>query len=230
MSDITTNKPPPFERQPSESAKAFAAFETYARLESKRSLAAVGQALGKSVGLLERWSRKYQWVERARAYDYHLAAVERQAAESRAVAKAEERMRRRDELLEQEWAIHEDCMRAGKEALKRFHENSRRGAPLGDVSRIVETGSKMGRLSTGLATDHTEITGENGGPVQLELAAALNKVYGEVLTVTGDRRAGPPLDDGQMPLLPRGDCTDSLAPPPAALALAEKNPPLPDTP
>lgn len=113
------------------------------------------------------------------------------------------------ELREQEWAIHDDCIRAGREALKRFHDNVRRGATLGDVSRIIEVASKMGRLASGMATDRTEITGEDGGPVQLELSAALNKVYGEILDVTGDRRVHPPLDDRQIPLLPRGDCTDA---------------------
>ena len=208
----------PFERQPDESAKAFTAFTAYADMGPKRSLAAVGQTLGKSVGLIERWSRRHDWVNRTRALEAHLAAVERESAEAKALAKAEERTRRRDELLEQEWAVHDDCIRAGKEALKRFHENARRGAPLADVSRIFEVASKLGRLATGLATDRTEITGEDGGPVQLELSAALNKVYGEVLTVTGDRRAEPLLEDGQIPLLPRGDCTDALALPGLKLA------------
>ena len=198
----------PYERKPNESAKAFAGFTTYADLGPKRSLAAVGQALGKSVGLIERWSRRHDWVNRAQAHDAHLAAVEREAADAKMRAKAEEWMRRQQELREQEWEVHDDCIRAGREALKRFHENVRRGATLGDVSRIFEVASKMGRLASGMATDWTEITGEDGGPVQLELSAALNKVYGEILTVTGDRRDRPPVDDRQILLLPRGDCTD----------------------
>ena len=34
-----------------------------------------------------------------------------------------------------------------------------------------------------MATDKTEITGEDGGPIRLELNAALNKIYGEVVDV-----------------------------------------------
>lgn len=212
--------PAPYERKPDESAKAFAAFTTYAHLGPKRSLAAVGQTLGKSQGLIERWSRRHDWVNRVRAHDGHLAAVEREAADAQTRAKADEWLRRQVELREQEWAIHDDCIRAGREALKRFHDNVRRGATLGDVSRIIEVASKMGRLASGMATDRTEITGEDGGPVQLELSAALNKVYGEILDVTGDRRVHPPLDERQMPLLPRGDCTDA---PPASKSTNKPN-------
>ena len=214
----------PYDRKPNESAKAYAAFTTYVNQGPKRSLAAVGQALGKSEGLIERWSRRHGWGPRVRAHDAHLAAVEREAAEAQARAKADEWLRRQVELREQEWAIHEDCMRAAREALKRFHENVRRGANLGDVSRIIEVASKMGRLASGLATDRTEVTGEDGGPVQLELSAALNKIYGEILDVTDDRRVRPPVDDRQILLLPRGDCTDPPAPTPPAPAAGDGKP------
>ena len=42
----------------------------------ERSLRAVGQRLGKSRALIERWSRTYQWVERVASYD---ADVQRKA-------------------------------------------------------------------------------------------------------------------------------------------------------
>ena len=200
-----------YERKTNESAKAFDAFTTYAKLGPQRSLAAVGEALGKSEGLIERWSRRYDWVARARAHDARQAAVEREAAEGQLRAKEAEGTRRKAELLEQEWAMHDDCMRAAREALKRFHENARRGATLGDIARLIEVGSKLGRLATGMPTDRTEVTGQEGGPVQLELSVALKKVYGEILNTTGDRRCGPALEDRQILLLPRGDCTD---PPP----------------
>jgi hypothetical protein len=139
--------------------------------------------------------------------------VEREAADAGARGKADEWLRRQQELREQEWAIHDDCLRAAREALKRFHANVRRGANLGDVGRIIEVASKMGRLASGMATDRTEVTGEDGGPMQIEITAALNKIYGEILDVTDDRRPRPPVDDGQIVLLPKGDCTDAPGPP-----------------
>jgi hypothetical protein len=219
----------PYDRKPTESAKAYAAFTTYANLGPKRSLAAVGQALGKSEGLIERWSRRHGWGSRVRAHDAHLAAVEREAAEAQLRAKEAEGTRRKGELLEQEWAIHDDCMRAAREALKQFHENARRGATLGDIARLIEVGSKLGRLATGMPTDRTEVTGQEGGPMQLELSIALKKVYGEILNTTGDRRCGPAVEDRQILLLPRGDCTDPQppAPPPPAPPPAPDDKPAP---
>ena len=66
--------------------------------------------------------------------------------------------------------------------------------------------------------DAGEVSWVVPGPIQLELSAALNKVYGEILDVTGDRRIRPPLDERQILLLPRGDCTDApkLSPMPPA--------------
>lgn len=44
---------------------------------------------------------------------------------------------------------------------------------------MVEVASKMGRLASGMATDKTEVTGEEGGPIRVEVEAALDKIYGK---------------------------------------------------
>src|SRR5215204_1693224 len=111
-----------FEQKPTESAKAFAAFSVYLSMGAERSLAAVGRKLGKSVGLIERWSRKFDWSGRVQAHGSHMAFVEREKV---------------------------DANRA-------------------DISRILEVASKLGRLAAGMATDRTEVTGEDGGPIRVE--------------------------------------------------------------
>lgn len=70
------NDTQPWERQEGESVKAFEAFTVYLEMGDERSLRAVGQRLGKSRALMERWSRTYQWVERVASYD---ADVQRKA-------------------------------------------------------------------------------------------------------------------------------------------------------
>ncbi len=70
------NDTKPWERQEGESVKAFEAFTVYLEMGDERSLRAVGQRLGKSRALIERWSRTYQWVERVASYD---ADVQRKA-------------------------------------------------------------------------------------------------------------------------------------------------------
>lgn len=61
--------PEPWERQPSETPEAWQGFEVYRDHKGKRSLAAVGQELGKSTALIERWSARWSWVDRAAAWD-----------------------------------------------------------------------------------------------------------------------------------------------------------------
>nr|DAI11664.1 MAG TPA: hypothetical protein [Caudoviricetes sp.] len=54
----------------------------------ERSLAKVGKRLGKSTALMERWSSKNHWVERARNHDKELARVayEEEAMKVKAMA------------------------------------------------------------------------------------------------------------------------------------------------
>ncbi|MBA4148493.1 MAG: hypothetical protein H0X66_10305 [Verrucomicrobia bacterium] len=172
-----------FEQQPKESAKAFEAFSVYLNLGAERSLSAVGRKLGKSVGLMERWSSRYGWPERVQAHGAHLAIVEREATEALARGKAAEWLTRQQCLREREWALHEKCMAAAERALGVFMEREKVFATLGDIARIVEVASKMGRLASGMATEKTEVTGEDGGPIRVDLAVALNKIYGEVVDV-----------------------------------------------
>ena len=82
--------PLPFEKQPRESAKAFAAFSLYLSQGAERSTREVGKQLGKSEGLIERWAAKFDWRSRVAAHAAHLAIVEREAIEAAARGKAAE--------------------------------------------------------------------------------------------------------------------------------------------
>lgn len=68
----------PWEQQPGESAKAFEAFAIYRDMGVERSVRKVTQRLNKSLTLIGKWSSRYNWPERARAYDREL---DRQARE-----------------------------------------------------------------------------------------------------------------------------------------------------
>lgn len=63
------NAPKPWERQENESAKAYEAFAVYRDMGVERSVRATAKALGKSIGLISRWSANYEWVNRVRALD-----------------------------------------------------------------------------------------------------------------------------------------------------------------
>ena len=172
-----------FEQRPKESGKAFAAFAVYLSMGSERSLAQVGKQLGKSAGLIERWSKRYDWGGRVQAHGAHFAMIEREATEAVARGKANEWLKRQQELREREWMMHEKCIAAAERGLKAFMEREKVYANLADIARMLEVASKLGRLAAGMATDKTEITGEDGGPIRIELVAALNKIYGDVVDV-----------------------------------------------
>lgn len=93
-----------FERMENESAKAFAAFAVYRDLGSGRSLQKAAEMYAGStsyVAQLKRWSSRFDWVARARAYDdwremelqSALADHERRSAED--FAEREMRLRER---------------------------------------------------------------------------------------------------------------------------------------
>src|SRR5512138_2606357 len=72
----------PWEQQPRESDKAFAAFSVYLSQGPERSLAKTAEKLGRSKLLMERWSSRHDWPARVAAYNAHMALVEREAAEA----------------------------------------------------------------------------------------------------------------------------------------------------
>jgi hypothetical protein len=192
-----------FEQQAKESAKAFAAFSLYLSLGSERSLGAVAQKVTKSSRLLKRWSSRWSWCERVRAYDENLAAIEQQATEAMATERAEERLKRQQAQLDEEWRNRNEALELARAAIGRWKANEKRCGSLEGIARLLELASKLGRLASGLATDKTEITGEDGGPIRLELEAALKKVYGAEVP--------PPIFvDVEAAALPPGD---SNAPP-----------------
>lgn len=65
-----------WERKKGESSESYAAFKLYYQMGDKRSCANVAKNLGRSNTLISGWCSKWDWVERARAYDNELARQE----------------------------------------------------------------------------------------------------------------------------------------------------------
>ena len=135
--------------------------------------------MGKSVGLIERWSAKFDWSARVQAKAAHLAIVEREATEALRVSKAAEWESREQQLRETEWEMHEQAIAAAKKGMAAYMDREKVYANLADIARMLEVASKMGRLATGLDTQRVEHIGEGGGPINLEFAMALKKIYGQ---------------------------------------------------
>jgi len=184
--------PLPFEQQPRESAKAFAAFSLYLSLGSERSTAAVAKKLAKSEQLVRRWSAKFGWTDRVAAHGAHLAVVEREAIEAIARSKAAEWEKREQQLKETEWAMHERAIEAAKRGLDEFMKREKIYANLADIARMLEIASKLGRLATGLGIDGERRKDDDLPTVRVEVNVALEKIYGEPLP---EERAGAPVID-----------------------------------
>lgn len=65
-----------WERKKGESSESYAAFKLYYQMGDERSCAKVAKNLGRSNTLISGWCSKWDWVERARAYDNELARQE----------------------------------------------------------------------------------------------------------------------------------------------------------
>lgn len=187
----------PFEQQPRESDKAFAAFSVYLSLGPERSLAVTASKLAKSEQLMERWSKRYDWHARVQAHSTHMALVEREAAEVLLRAKGVDWVKRQEEHREDEWKVRCELVETAREALRRWKENPARCGSLEGIARLLELASKLGRLASGMPTEMTEVKAEVSGTIKVELEAALKKIYNEPLP-------GEVVDVQAQPILPGG--------------------------
>jgi hypothetical protein len=188
-----------WEQLPRESSKAFAAFRAYLDMGPDRSTAKAAKQAGKSHYLVKDWCRKYDWVARVQAHDTHLALVERQAVDAALRSKTAEWLTRQTEQREEEWKVRTELLEAGREALRVWTAAPNRSVSLEGIARMLSLATKLGRLASGMPTDHTEVTGEVAVSLDVEWEAALKKVYGT------DRTAPQPID---------AEIVDQESPPP----------------
>jgi hypothetical protein len=192
--------PLPFEQQPRESAKAFAAFSLYLSQGAERSIEECARKFLKSSRLLRRWAKKFDWPARVAAHGAHLAVVEREAIEAVARGKAAEWESREQKLRETEWEMHERAIAAAKRGLDAYMEREKVYANLADIARMLEIASKLGRLATGLG-DGERRKDDDLPAVRVEVTVALEKIYGEPLP--GEVAAPPAIVDVEAtPVLP----------------------------
>jgi hypothetical protein len=167
----------PFEQQPRESSKAFAAFQVYLRMGPQRSLAAVGQQLGKSTVVIERWSTKFDWVSRVQAHAAHLAEVERKAIEARVIEKAVEWKKMEEPIRRDAWKKAEELMAMADEFLERWR-NCSRVPGFESVVRGIELAFRLKQFAAGMPSEIREVNTTVSGTVELDWEIALKKIYG----------------------------------------------------
>lgn len=144
----------PLHRLPGETSKAFAALMAYAQMPAaERSTRRVADKLGKSVSLIQRWSRQHLWVRRTEQYDRHMQRIH-----LRAQARAREEMAERHAKLAAAFL--------GK-LVARLQSMSPDDLSPRDMAYWLDVASKVERMARGEPDKHTlEVTGKDGGPVE----------------------------------------------------------------
>jgi hypothetical protein len=184
--------PLPFEQQPRESSRAFAAFKVYLGLGPQRSLAAVGQKLGKSRVVIEGWSSKFDWVSRVRAHGAHLAEVERKAIEAQIIEKAVEWARMSEPVRREAWRRGEALMAMADDFLERWRKCSRVPG-FESIVRGMELAMRLKQFAAGMPSEIKEINTIVSGTIELDWEIALKKIYGAAAAKRALAEA-PPLD------------------------------------
>ena len=141
----TLNPQPFFPRLPGETPRAFGAFITFFQLGHARSLQAVADKLGESLGTVKNWSSKFDWSGRIQAFNSGLLQQQAQAQAALQRQQAADWAARLDRFREQEWDAAQKLL-ARRPVLPR---NLRRGGPakmtLAQVSRALKISSAIGR-------------------------------------------------------------------------------------
>lgn len=198
--------PLPFEQQPKESNKAFAAFSLYLSLGPQRSLVEVAQKLSKSEGLIARWSRKFDWPARVAAYGAHLAMIEREAIESLAREKAVAWDKVIEAVKIAEWQRHKRLLALADEVIRRWETNKSKCGTLEGIARILELATKLARSAAGMPTEVKEVNTHVTGKIDMDWEIALRKAYGvatpPVTTAPAGDQATPPVTMETTPAKP----------------------------
>ncbi len=177
MSLIPTVGRLPFEQQPKESAKAFAAFREYLDLGHKRSLALVGEKLGKSEGLIERWASKFDWVARVRAHSAYLAELERAKIEELVTVKAVEWVKIHESVKREAWREAEETIVMVRKARAEWLAKGRLPGWEG-MARMLELAFKLKQFAAGMPSEVKEVHTTFEGKLEVEWEIALRKAYG----------------------------------------------------
>jgi hypothetical protein len=150
--------PAPWEQQPGETPRAYAAFCVFRDLGPRRTLAAAAAAYyQRTADSLERqvdkWSSAFRWVERAAAWDRHLDA-EGRAAQQAARKEMAERHAREARGLQ-------------AKALERLRALRPEELSPADVLRYFVEAVKLERLALGEpdTVQRQELTGKGGSPL-----------------------------------------------------------------
>jgi hypothetical protein len=147
--------PKAWELQPNETPKQFSAFKCYLTMGEKRSCAAVGRALGKSAGLIERWCSRNAWRDRVAAFEAHVTAMATEAELNTLMLANIDWAKRAAEQREKEWR---DAQALRAKAAEILANKNLKGTVI-DAVRALSVASELERRAMNLPTANVEHAG-----------------------------------------------------------------------
>ena len=151
-----TDEPRPWDRLPSESRRAYAAFCVYRDLGPDRKICDAVRIhyAGKACrSIVDEWAKAHGWDERTRAYDVHMQRIREAAAEEAAKAEAARLEAERQEARQERIRTGRLAISKAREALEATPVGE---IPLGTVPQLIKVGSDLCRLEDGEATAKIE--------------------------------------------------------------------------
>src|ERR1019366_2755805 len=133
----------PWDRRPGESAKAYRAFALYPDMQADRTFESVARELRCSGANIRRFSKRWDWAHRVRAYDIHVDRIELDALGGERVA-MKKRMARQGIDMQ---AAAADGLAELLRLIKRKKRPLRISAS--DIAKLAEVGSKLERYARG---------------------------------------------------------------------------------
>lgn len=168
-----------YDRRPGESARAYEAFKAYCDMAAARSIRKAAQKLRKNSTTIKDWSVKFEWVERARAWDADAELRVREAEAKAMKAEAEKWAKRQIALRDEAFDLGEELIKKAKAMLAypiskqtvQQDGNTIIVNPtkfsLGAAAKFIEVGEKLRRLAAGVSTENLQHTGPDNQPIQI---------------------------------------------------------------
>lgn len=153
----------PWDQQPGESGPAFEAFSTYRDLGPGRTVSEVAGKLQKSDSLLRRWKNKWNWRERAIAYDSNIAEEARRKT-----------VKDRRDMESRHIGI---AMKLQKKALEALNLLEAEEMTAKDIKEFIKMATELERLNRSFEEQRTTEAQETGTGVGLAdaIMAAYNR-------------------------------------------------------
>ena len=100
-------------------------------------------------------------------------------------------------LRDEEWQLHNECITLAREALEHYKAQGEKRLRIPDLARIIDLASRLGRLATGIPTEHIDHAWSDyrNDFWTAQFLADLHKIYGQPVEAGSEEL--PPADENR---------------------------------